>query len=210
MKEMNQANELITGFRRGTLHAVRELYAIHYSSLLLFSEKIIRDHPVAREIVVETFIKLLNRRSFLENATDVKAFLYITARNSCMDFLRFAKNRQSDQVSLDVPVSESDHSNESDVSEANRLLSATIQHLPAFSQQVFRILFAEGMQLTAAARQLDIDPRELLNCRKDIMRHLQTVLTENKLFSTPFFIHFLTVACRKNAPETLVPVPVNR
>lgn len=205
---MNHANELISGFRRGTLQSVRELYRTHYSSLLYFSERIVRDRQVAREIVFETFIKLFNRRNHLENAADIKAFLFITARNTCMDYLRFAKNvRQAEAQAAELI--EFDLSNEAAIAEANHLLTTAIEKMPAFNQQVFRILFTEGMQVSAAARQLDMDPRELLNCRKDIIRQLQMLLLEHQLFSTPFFIHFLAVASRQHAPAAM-PIPVNR
>jgi len=205
---MDQINELITGFRRGALKAVRELHAIYYSSLLNFSERIIRDRRVAREIVLDTFIKLLNRRIYFENLADIKAFLFITARNSSMDFLHFTKNGNAVEVPV-TPIVESraDLSDVANASKAEQILQAGLESLPAINRQVFRILFVEGMPTAAAARQLDIDAREMLNYRRHTVQHLQTVLSENNLFSTPFFIHYLTVACRQNAA---LRVPVNR
>lgn len=212
MKETNQTTELIAGFRRGSLQAVRNLYTTHYASLLYFAERIIRDPVTAREIVVETFIKLLNRRSYFDNQADIKAFLFITARNSCMDFLRYVKNgRQVEEAAMVAPETEPDLTSEVNNAQAKRVMQETLNNLPAICQQVFTTLFIEGMQTTAAARQLEMDPRELLIYRKKSMNHLQAALSEHNLFSTPFFIHYLTVACRKSATVTEeVTVPTNR
>jgi RNA polymerase sigma factor (sigma-70 family) len=211
MKEMNQTTEQISGFRRGSLQAVRNMYTAHYASLLYFTERIIRDRVTAREIVVETFIKLLNRRSYFDNQADIKAFLFITARNSCMDFLRHAKNsRQAEGTAIAVPDTEMDLTDELNIAEAKRVMQEALENMPAICQQVFTTVFINGVQIAAAARQLDIDARDLLIYRKRSMNQLQAALAEHNLFSTPFFIHYLTIACRKAATAAEVPVPVNR
>lgn len=210
MKEMNQTTELISGFRRGSLQAVRNLYTIHYASLLYFAERIIRDRATAREIVVETFIKLLNRRSYFDNQADIKAFLFITTRNTCMDFLRYGKNnRPAEGSDAIVRDTELDLTDEVNMAEAKRVMQEALENMPVICQQVFATVFTDGVPIAAAARQLEIDPRELLIYRKKSMNQLQAALSENNLFSTPFFIHYLTVACRK-ATAVEVPVPVNR
>lgn len=211
MKEMNQTTEQIAGFRRGSLQAVRNLYTTHYASLLYFAERIINDRVTAREIVVETFIKLLNRRSYFDNQADIKAFLFITARNSCMDFLRYVKSGRPVEEAVEaVPETELDLANEVNSAEAKRVMQEALDNLPAICQQVFTTLFVEGVQTTAAARQLEMEPRELLIYRKKSINHLQSALSEHNLFSIPFFIHYLTVACRKTATAVTLPVTVNR
>lgn len=210
MMENNQTTEHIAGFRRGSLQSVRNLYTTHYASLLYFAERIIRDRVTAREIVIETFIKLLNRRSFFDNGADIKAFLFITARNTCMDFLRYGKSsRQQDEVSTIVEETGLDLADPVNNTDATRIVREAFEQMPVPWQQVFTILFIEGMQSAAAARQLDMDQREMLIYRKKSMNHLQAALAEHNLFSTPFFIHYLTVACRRPA-AVAVPVPVNR
>lgn len=211
MKEINKTTELITGFRRGTLQAVRNLYTTHYTSLLYFAERIISDRATAREIVIETFIKLLNRRSYFDNQADIKAFLFITARNSCMDFLRYVKNgHQVEDTTLEAPETELDLANEANSAEAKRVMQEALDNLPAICQQVFTTLFIEGVQTIAAARHLEMEPRELLTFRKKSINQLQSALSDHNLFSTPFFIHYLTVACRKTVTAVTLPVTVNR
>lgn len=211
MKENNQTSELIAGFRRGSIQAVSNLYTTHYASLIYFAERIIRDRVTAREIVVETFIKLLNRRSHFDNEADIRAFLFITARNSCMDFLRYAKNgRQVEETAMVVMETGSDLSDEVNMGEAKRVIQEALDHLPASCQQVFTTLFIDGIQISAAARQLEMDPQELLAQRKKAINQLQAALSEHNLYSTPFFIHYLTVACRNEPAAVKAPVPVNR
>lgn len=201
----------ITGFRRGDLSAVRDLYQSHFSSLLPFAERVIRDQQEAREIVTETFIKLLNRRLYFDDPADIKAFLYITTRNTCMDFLRSARNgRQPEPNIADLHESSQDFGEEAIRIKATQVLQSTIENLPVICQQVFRALFIEGMPTTAAARHLEIDQRELLIYRKKCLHEMQSALLENQLFNTPFFVHYLAVASRCHTPEENAFVTVNR
>lgn len=206
MNELTQTHDWITGFRSGSLQAVSDLYTTHDSALLNFSEQIIRNRQEAREIVTETFIKLLNRRVWFDNLPDIKAFLYITTRNACMDYLRYTKNLQwANTPALDILESNIDIADKEIQDRAERILWSALENCPAVYQQIFRLLFIEGVPSAAAARQLEIDQRELLISRKKILQQFQMALADNNLYSIPFFIYFLTVACRTHQP---VPIPV--
>jgi RNA polymerase sigma-70 factor (ECF subfamily) len=211
MNALNQTNEWITGFRRGDLQAVRDLFQAHFSSLLIFSERVIRDQHEAREIVTETFIKLLNRRLYFEDQADIKAFLYITTRNACMDFLRSVRNGRVPESSFpELRESEEDFGDEAVRIKATQVLQSTIENLPIICRQVYRAIFVEGMPTTAAARLLGTDQRDLLNERKKCMHELRAALLDQSLFNTAFFVHFLAVAGRIHMPEEKAYVTVNR
>jgi RNA polymerase sigma factor (sigma-70 family) len=211
MIEMNYTEEWVPGFRRGEAQSVRDLFSTHFSSLLIFAERIIRDKPEAREIVTETFIKLLNRRTFFDDSADIKAFLYITTRNLCMDFLRYARNgRPYAEAPLDIREADMNFSGNMEMDEAGRICLTALENLPPICQQVFKTLFVEGMATGIAARHLDLDPREMLIYRKKCLHQMQAALLDNHLYSTPFFVHFLAVACRANTAAQQEPVPVNR
>jgi RNA polymerase sigma factor (sigma-70 family) len=211
MNVLNQTNEWITGFRRGDLQAVCDLFGVHASALLNFAERIIRDKQEAREIVTETFIKLLNRRQHFDDPADIKAFLYITSRNSCMDFLRFARNgHHTESEHLDLQETDLNITDENTRKKAHQVLLTALDNLPEICRQVFHTLFVEGMPTAAAARHLEIDQRDLLVFRKKCLHQLQSALLDNALFSTPFFVHFLAVASRCQASEEKAFVAVNR
>jgi RNA polymerase sigma factor (sigma-70 family) len=211
MNGLKQHQEWIAGFRRGDLQSVRDLFQAHFSSLLPFAERVIRDSREAREIVTETFIKLLNRRLYFDDPADIKAFLYITTRNACMDFLRMVRNgRLPEAATPELRESEQDFSDDATRIRANRVLLAAIENMPILCQQVYRALFVEGMTTTVAARHLEIDQRELLIYRKKCLHDFQLALLDTDLFSTPFLVHFLAVASRVHTPEEKAFVTSNR
>lgn len=215
MKQLNQTQEWLSSFHRGDLQPVRDLIEVYFPALQNFSEHIIRENREAREIVTETFIKLLNRRTAFDNHPDIKAFLYITTRNACMDYLRLARNGQPHTAALpgvqDFDLNLVDNNNRI---KANQVLLSSLENLPLICQQVFRSIFVEGNTTAAAARNLEIELRELVNYRKQCLRHFQGILSENELYSTAFFVHFLTVTCRSFTPEenakNLVPSTVGK
>jgi RNA polymerase sigma-70 factor (family 1) len=54
--------------------------------MCLFSKKYIGDHADAEDIVQEMFIELWNQRSKFESLEQVKAFLYLSIKNRCINY----------------------------------------------------------------------------------------------------------------------------
>lgn len=200
MGEATHTDEIITGFAQGSLKAVREIYRIHEEALTHFAEQIMQDAREARVIVIETFIKLLNRREHFSNHSDIKAFLYIATRNAAVDFLRHLKNNagKDRDESFIPPESTENFDDPAIVETADNLLWEGVKGLSSPGQLVFRLLFMNGLPTSTVASQSGMEPEEIFVYRKRMITKLQKVLSDNKLFSTPFFAHFLTVGCRRN------------
>src|SRR5687767_1865258 len=75
-------------FRKDEPQALNAIFKMYYAPLCLFAERMLRDRPAAEDIVGDTFIKLWNRHTDFENLMNVKAFLYITTRNACLNLLK--------------------------------------------------------------------------------------------------------------------------
>lgn len=206
MNGLNQNAAYIAGFSRGDLQAVSHIFREYFSRLVSSAENLVSDQEAAHEIVTETFIKLLRRRNHLHNEADIKAFLYITTRNACMDYLKQQRDGiGAEKTLLSFHETQEDICNENFIKKANEVLFAVIEHLPVIEQQVFRALFVEGMPLSEAARVLNFEQRDLLFYRKNILRQLQTALLAKNVYSTPFFVHFLTVTASASlASEALM------
>lgn len=209
MMEKNHTIDWIAAFQSGSLEAVRELYRLHYASLQQFAELLIRDKAAAREIVIETLIKLINRRLHFQNDADIRAFLYITVRNAGLDCLNYWKsNPDAQKEQRENVYTEFSFNDDVDIDRpaATRLLLSAVEKLPRPQREVFRLVFVKGLQPVAVSKQLGMQPREVLLHRKNCIHQLEKVLSRHRLLSTPFLIHFLTVACRTDVriPETVL------
>jgi len=59
-----------------------------YPSLCFFAEHLVHSSDDAEDIVEDVFVKLWNKQLKFESEQHLKAFLYRSAKNACLDFLK--------------------------------------------------------------------------------------------------------------------------
>jgi RNA polymerase sigma factor (sigma-70 family) len=91
MRSLPLSNDIIDTFKKGSPDALQSLLKQFYSPLCLFAERLLADRAAAEDIVGESFIKLWNKRTDFETMQNLKAFMYITVRNACLNHLKQAK-----------------------------------------------------------------------------------------------------------------------
>ncbi len=78
--------------RTGDERAFRQVMDRYFLIITHFSLRIVANRAAAEDIAEETFIKLWQGRGKVTNFQSVKAFLFITAKNACLNELRSEKN----------------------------------------------------------------------------------------------------------------------
>jgi RNA polymerase sigma factor (sigma-70 family) len=59
------------------------LFEKHYVPVVFFANRLMKNRERAEDIVCEAFISLWQKRNEFQTEKSAKAFLYITARNTC-------------------------------------------------------------------------------------------------------------------------------
>ena len=94
----------------------------------------------------------------MEKPGSIKAFLYTTVRNACINVLR--KRKVVDKHSLDFPqdldLSEHTVLHKMIESELLRNLLASREMLPHKARQIFELIYIEGKSMNEIARELKI------------------------------------------------------
>jgi RNA polymerase sigma-70 factor (ECF subfamily) len=90
-KERQIENELVRLIKRGEQSAFEILFRLHYNALIQFAHVYIKRSDIADEIVQETFIKIWEIRSSIDEDRSVKAFLYKCVHNNCLNYIRNEK-----------------------------------------------------------------------------------------------------------------------
>ncbi|GAB3910427.1 RNA polymerase sigma factor [Mucilaginibacter boryungensis] len=62
-----------------------------YPSLCFFAERITGSHDDAEDVIEELFVKLWNKQLQFETEQHLKAYLYRSAKNACLDFLKVSE-----------------------------------------------------------------------------------------------------------------------
>ena len=77
---------LLSRFNAGDEKALNVIFNSLYNRLCLFTDQFIHDSDVAQELAVDAFHKLWERRIDFTTMQALKAFLYVCARNSALNY----------------------------------------------------------------------------------------------------------------------------
>jgi DNA-directed RNA polymerase specialized sigma24 family protein len=88
MERTDEEDISITWFRQGLPEAFKAFFFLYYPELFSFAFLLVRDAPAAYQLSLDAFFLCWQRRADFTDDEKIKAFLYLTTRNSCMDHLR--------------------------------------------------------------------------------------------------------------------------
>ena len=66
----------------------KKLFESYFSTLCLFAQSILDDSDESKDVVQEVFLKLFNSKAIFDNEKAIKAYLYTSTRNGCLDALK--------------------------------------------------------------------------------------------------------------------------
>lgn len=176
---------IIAAFKRGEEKATKLLFDSFFKPLCFFGEQILADRHAAEDIATESFLKLLDRRADFAGMAEMRSFLFVVAKNACIDFLR--KNRHSIPAGNQLgPISQWDeHSVDREILVAKvlQIIYAEIEILPKQCKRVFRSIFIEGKTTYTIAQEMEISPQTVLNQKSKALQMLRIRLA-NKGYDT--------------------------
>jgi RNA polymerase sigma-70 factor (ECF subfamily) len=182
---MNQTIEptVVAAFRNGDQSAFREVFNVWYKPLYYFVNKLIESKEEAEEIVQNSFIKLFERCALFETAANIKAFLFVTARNNSFDYLRSLKvQKEKQQAFFEAMQDEAFFQYEYEIKdELVEMVRAAIEELPEECRRVFKMLYYEELSPAEVAEILNITVSTVYNQKSRAVKALRITLAEHPL-----------------------------
>lgn len=80
--------ELTVLLKQGDRLAFSEIYSRHWHNLFLHTYKMLDNEDEAKDVIQELFISLWSKAADLQIKTNLKAYLYVTARNRVINHIR--------------------------------------------------------------------------------------------------------------------------
>lgn len=81
-------NDLIEDIKGGNKAAFRELFEDYYPVLCVFAMRYLHDEEQSKDIAQETLLTYWQKRADFEDILKVKGYLYMVARNRCLNVLK--------------------------------------------------------------------------------------------------------------------------
>lgn len=178
-KHINYEEEsLIVPFNTGEEKAFAYFFDLHYKSLCYFAMPITQDEQQAEDIVSDCLFKLWQNRGNFKTAQNIKAFLYISCRNACLNYLRNLKRRNSAQELYFAQLQYSEETILFQIIETEILsiLSKEIEELPYKCKEVFKMIYFDNMSTDEIALLLNISVKTVRGHKARAIELLKTQL----------------------------------
>lgn len=185
MRSIPLENDVLVAFRNGGPEALQSLLKQFYSPLCLFAERLLGNKAASEDIVGEAFIKLWNKRDNFENLQNLKAFMYITVRNACLNHLKQAKRDSLNQKQLAYLTGEKEEFvlNEMIRSEILQEIMQEVNNLPEQCGKVLKLGYLEGLKNQEIADLMNISVHTVKNQKARAIQLLKVRLRDRDLMS---------------------------
>jgi RNA polymerase sigma-70 factor (family 1) len=151
--------DIIIEFRKGDPQAFASFFHLHYRPLCYFATQLVNSQQDGEDIVKDTFVKLWRKHADFDTPQNIKAFLYITTRNACLNFLRHMQVRESSRKEL-MYIEESKGEelvlNQMIRAELMQEIYSEIEKLPERRRVVFKMAYLEGLKNEEIAAHMNI------------------------------------------------------
>lgn len=138
------------------IYHIEEVFTSSYSALCFFIFRYVQDDEVARDIVQEIFVRLMEKKPSFESELHLKNFLYRTAKNDALNYLRQKLSREHYLEYLRQEGEEEEFECRMIESEIFSTLRKAVGLLPQECRKVFELCYFEGKDNETAAKTLKI------------------------------------------------------
>lgn len=178
--------QLAEAFKKGESAALSVLWKNHYKALVYFADQLVRNNLLSEDIVAETFVKVWNMRDRFDNVHSIKAFLYVTVRNTCYDHLR--SQEIHNRIHKEILYTSDYYSNEMNRDDYDMMYAEYIQQLyvqveqlPDRCKEVFRLYFFNRSSTREIAEALNISEQTVRNQKTKAIHMLRSVLLKKDM-----------------------------
>jgi RNA polymerase sigma-70 factor (ECF subfamily) len=175
---------LMQDFFNGERKAFEEVYNQYYSALVVFCTKITLDYEESKDIVIKLFTVLFQKHKDFECIKEVRSFLYVSAKNRSIDYLRH-KKYQDGRYEKYVEQFEEDEECMNDQIEGELLnvVYKSFATLPPQCRRIVEMIYIDRMKHKDIAKKLNITLKTVYNLQSYAIKRLKERLPR-KTFNT--------------------------
>ncbi|WP_162852573.1 RNA polymerase sigma-70 factor [Dinghuibacter silviterrae] len=181
---VSEEDFLVAEFRRGKTRAFEQLFLKHHGAICYYTREFIADTESAKDIVSDIFIKLWRLRENFENLRAIKAFLYVSAKNACLNYQRHSKLVANHKKTALLELSNEELSDivMKQVFEAEviREINQAIETLPVQTRKIV-LLTLQGMTTEDIAAIMNLTVQTIRNTRSRATHILKKRLSDAKI-----------------------------
>jgi RNA polymerase sigma-70 factor (family 1) len=144
--------------KKGDKRAMTPLFKLYHKSLGYFARQLVNNDGQAEDIVADAFIKVWQKKEDFENLASIRAFMYVTIRNSCCNYLKHIKRRTASHEEILRMAEKDENYVESKMIKADLLqvVLQEVENLPPVRRKIFKMIYLEDLSIFEIATRLNI------------------------------------------------------
>jgi len=187
-KSMEKDLDLVKKLNDGDSRALEFFFNSFYPSVCVYAVKFIKQSDAAEDIAQDAFVQFWKIRDHFASILKIRAFIYTTVRNACINYLKQKKTREEilahnpiiEELSYELLIEE----------ETYRLLDAAIQQLPNRTREII-LLTLHGHNNPEIAEILGVSVNTIKTLKKNAYVDLRHMLG-NQTYLFFFLAQFLS------------------
>lgn len=188
-------DDIILAFQQGDEQAFQAVFEYFYQPIFNFCKHIVPLEE-AKDITAETFYKLWKMRDRWNKVVNVKAFLFVTAKNACLNFIRDEKYRTGKLQ--EIANSQAKQEELFALSELQSGLMyhirSEIENLSENCRNVFVLAYLENYTNQEIAGQLQLSEQTVKNLKSLALKNIRAGFLKKGLDMT-LVSFFLLLTC---------------
>lgn len=158
------------------------VFRTYHQALLSFARKYI-DADDANDVVENVFVRVWQHNQQMANAEHLRAFLYRSVYNGCLDFIKVSKRAEGRYQLIADQAEQSEPAVIQEIIRAEVLaeIYRAINDLPSQCSKVIRMSYLEGMTNSEIAASLDLSEQTVKNHKGRGLKILRDTLSGEAL-----------------------------
>lgn len=172
----------ITGLQRGNEQVFREIFDTYHTRLCYFATTLLNGEEPPEDVVQEAFAKLWQKKVHFPDMQSVKAFLYITVKNRCLNIYKHDKVVKKYNDLLQQESHEEDAASYIIEAEVLEEIYQALQKLPDGCRNVLKLSYFEGLKNKDIASELQVSINTVKTQKKRALHLLRGILKVTNLW----------------------------
>ncbi|WP_075589801.1 RNA polymerase sigma-70 factor [Labilibacter marinus] len=185
--------DLLHKLSLGEESAFKEIFMLYYQQLVVFASKMVYDLDQSRDIVQEVIVNFYEKRTSIEIHTSLKAHLYQSVRNRCLNYLKREQVIRGHHSNI-FEEKKNQHQDFKDLMEQTEFenkIYGIINTLPKQCQKIFEMSRFEGKSNGDIAEELNISKRTVETQISNALKKLRSKLANHLVTCGIAFFIFL-------------------
>lgn len=135
----------------------------YYKPLVRYGNTFLKDSDETEDVVQQVFVSLWEKRTQLDIHTSIRAVLYKSVQNACLNKIKHLKVRNAYAEDWKVTTVHEDASDSVQVNELNERIQLAMENMPEQCGRIFKMSRFEQLRYQEIADQLGLSVKTVEN-----------------------------------------------